>query len=87
MLETSKKVLTTLLVDYTVGSNLKTRIQDVEDEFTRLVGGGRVRVVEKGGMFCPTFSDRMTLGRRGGPTVTPDARRASAGPGSMRRGR
>ena len=41
--------MTTLLVDYSVGSVLKTRVQQAEDAFSDLVGGGRVRVIEKGG--------------------------------------
>ena len=39
----------TLLVPYTVGACLKDSIQAAEDKFVSLVGGGRVRVVEKGG--------------------------------------
>ena len=39
-----KKVLTALLVEYTIGSKLKSRVQNVEDQFSQLTGGGRVRV-------------------------------------------
>ena len=43
------KVITTLLVPYTMGSELKDRVQRAEDEFRAMVGGDRVRVVERGG--------------------------------------
>ena len=44
-----QRVLSTLLVPFTIGSKLKNRIQEAEDEFAKLVGGGKVRVVERGG--------------------------------------
>ena len=43
------KVITTLLVPYTMGSKLKNSMQKTEDEFRLLVGGPRVRLVEQGG--------------------------------------
>ena len=44
-----KRTITTLLVDYSVGSRLKSMVQKTEDQFAEMVGGGRVRVLEKGG--------------------------------------
>ena len=38
-----------MLVPYTVGSKLKKTMQDVEDKYSALIGGKRVRVIEKGG--------------------------------------
>ena len=46
---TEKKTVTTLLVPYTVGSKLKKTIQEAEDKYSDLIGGKRVRVIEKGG--------------------------------------
>ena len=43
------RTITTLLVPYTVGSQLKDKVQKSEDEFVALLGGGRVRIIEKGG--------------------------------------
>ena len=43
------KVITTLLVPYTVDSTLQRTVQSAEDTFVSLVGGEKVRVVEKGG--------------------------------------
>ena len=44
------KTISTLLVPYTVGSLLKDKVQEVEDNFRKAVGSmERVRVVEKGG--------------------------------------
>ena len=44
-----QRTLTTLLVNYTVGSALKSKVQSAEDQFAKMTGGGRVRVLEKGG--------------------------------------
>ena len=43
-------VETTLVVPYTLGSALQKRMQEVEDEFLRLVCTRRVRMTEAGGM-------------------------------------
>ena len=44
-----KTVISTLLVPYTLGSSLQKKVQKAEDEFCRITGGDRVRVIEKGG--------------------------------------
>ena len=38
----------TLLVPYTMGSRLRDKMQQVEDQYVALMGGSRVRMVEKG---------------------------------------
>ena len=49
MQKPERKTAATLLVPYSVGSDLQKRIQRAEDRFCELVGGQRVRVLEKGG--------------------------------------
>ena len=44
-----QKTISTLLVPYTMGSKLHQEIQTAEDDFCKLTGCDRVRVVEKGG--------------------------------------
>ena len=48
-IEPQRKVISTLLVPYSVGSALQKAVQDAEDTFSKLTGAERVRVVEKGG--------------------------------------
>ena len=44
-----RRVVSTLLVPYSIGSILKRQMQETDDEFVGLLGGGRVCVVESGG--------------------------------------
>ena len=43
------RTIATLLVPYSVGSSLMERMQEAEDRLAVVLGGGRVRMVEKGG--------------------------------------
>ena len=43
------RVTSTLLVPFTIGSRLKDKVQEADRKFVELLGGGHVRVVEKGG--------------------------------------
>ena len=43
------KTVATLLVPYSVDSRLMVRMQEAEDKLAGVLGGGRVRIVEKGG--------------------------------------
>ena len=43
------KVISTLLVPFSIGSVLQRAVQEAEDAYTQLVGGPKVRVLEKGG--------------------------------------
>ena len=47
--DADKRTVSTLLIPYTIGSKLKEKIQDADDKFVSLLGGGWVRVVERGG--------------------------------------
>ena len=44
-----RKIVSTLLVPYTMGSGLQKTVQASEDKFSTMTGGYRIRVVEKGG--------------------------------------
>ena len=41
--------MSTLVVPYTIGSQLKKEMHAAKDSFVNLVGGSKVRVVESGG--------------------------------------
>ena len=43
------RTIATLLVPYSVGSTLMKRMQEAEDRLATVLGGGRVRMIEKGG--------------------------------------
>ena len=77
-----KRVLTNLLEEYTVDLSLKMRVQEVEEAFCKLTGGGRVRVIEKGGMSCPSYWGGMTPGRPHTHVGMRSAKHAVLGPGS-----
>ena len=47
--EEKPRIISTLLVPYTVGSHLQESMQNAEDEFCRMTGGEKVLIVEKGG--------------------------------------
>ena len=65
------KVVTTLLVPYTIGSALKDRMQGAEDNIAAILGGGKVRIVEKGGTSCLTSSVGTIRGQARGYATTP----------------
>ena len=44
-----RKTISTLLVPFSIGSELQIAVQKAEDAFSGLLGAPRVRVVEKGG--------------------------------------
>ena len=54
--------MTVLLVPFTVGLTLQKHVQEAEDRFVAMVGGSRVRVVEKGEKSCQTYLAEMTCG-------------------------
>ena len=47
--KTQRKTVAVLLVPFTGGSQLQKCVQQAEDKFVEVVGGARVRVLEKGG--------------------------------------